>query len=191
MTPVDQITHKREWDALMHAAVHGDAKAYNTLLGSLSGVLRAVTRRGFARFGAEPNDVEDVVQETLLAIHLKRHTWKVGAPVAPWVMAIARNKLIDALRRRGHQSHVAIVANETVLDTLAAEPAETDLDRQDVVPLLDQLNPRQGDIVRSISIEGHAISEVARRWDMSEGAVRVTLHRGLKTMAAIYRRSGS
>ena len=85
---MDPMQRRPDWDALMHAAVGGDAKSYKVLLDTLPGVLRSVTRRGYARFGVEPNDVEDVVQEVLLAIHLKRHTWKVGAPVAPWIMAI-------------------------------------------------------------------------------------------------------
>ena len=68
-----------DWDVLMHAAVSGDAKSYKALLETLPGFLRVITRRGYARFGVEPNDVEDVVQEVLLAIHLKRHTWRVGA----------------------------------------------------------------------------------------------------------------
>ena len=180
-----------DWDVLMRAAVSGDAKSYKTLLEVLPGVLRSVTRRGYARFGVEPNDVEDVVQEVLLAIHLKRHTWRVGAPVAPWVMAIARHKLIDALRRRGRQVHIPL---ESVMDVLEAVAPETQPDRQtdlhDALRLLDQLRPRQREIVRSISIDGHSIRDVAHRLDMSEGAVRVVLHRALKTMAMIYRKSG-
>jgi RNA polymerase sigma-70 factor, ECF subfamily len=181
-----------DWDALMPAAVSGDTKSYEVLLGSLSGALRAVTRRGFARFGAEPNEIEDVVQETLLAIHLKRHTWRVGAPVTPWVMAIARHKLIDALRRRGRRVHIPL---ESVMDVLESEAPETQPDRQtdlhDALRLLDQLKPRQAEIVRSISIDGYSIRDVARRLDMSEAGVRVALHRALKTMAMIYRKRGS
>ena len=188
---MDPMQRRPDWDVLMHAAVSGDAKSYKTLLEVLPGVLRSVTRRGYARFGVEPNDVEDVVQEALLAIYLKRHTWKVGAPVAPWVMAIARHKLIDALRRRGRQVHIPL---ELVMDVLEAESPETQPDRQtdlhDALRLLDQLRPRQREIVRSISIDGHSIRDVARRLDMSEGAVRVTLHRALKTVAMIYRKSG-
>ena len=67
---VDPMQRRLDWDVLMHAAVSGDAKSYKTLLEALPGVLRSVTRRGYARFGVEPTDVEDVVQETLLAIHL-------------------------------------------------------------------------------------------------------------------------
>jgi RNA polymerase sigma-70 factor (ECF subfamily) len=177
-----------DWDVLMHAAISGDAQSYKALLEAVSGPLRTATRKGFMRFGVESNDVEDVVQETLLAIHLKRHTWKVGAPVAPWIMAIARHKLIDVLRRRGRHVQVPI---ETVMGALQAETSESQPDRrlnqQDVIRLLDHLKPRQQEIVRSISIDGDSIQDVARRLDMSEVAVRVALHRAIKAMAAIYR----
>jgi RNA polymerase sigma factor (sigma-70 family) len=188
---VDPMQRRPDWDALMRAAVGGDAKSYKTLLETLPGFLRSITRRGYARFGVEPNDVEDVVQEVLLAIHLKRHTWKIGAPVAPWIMAIARHKLIDALRRRGRHVHISI---ETMMDALEDKAPETQPDRQtdlhDALRLLDQLRPRQREIVRSISIDGHSIGDVAHRLDMSEGNVRVVLHRALKTLAMIYRKSG-
>jgi len=186
------MQRRPDWDVLMLAAVAGDAKSYKVLLETLPGVLRSITRRGYARYGVEPNDVEDVVQEALLAIHLKRHTWKVGSPVAPWIMAIARNKLIDALRRRGRHVHIPI---ETMVNALEAEAPETQPDQQtdlhDALRLLDQLKPRQREIVRSISLDGHSIRDVAHRLDMSEGAVRVTLHRALKTMAMLYRKNGS
>jgi RNA polymerase sigma-70 factor (ECF subfamily) len=185
------MQRRPDWDALMYAAVSGDAKSYKALLETLPGFLRSITRRGYARFGVEPNDVEDVVQEVLLAIHLKRHTWKVGAPVAPWIMAIARHKLIDVLRRRGRHVQVPI---ETVLRNLEAETSESRpdgrLDRQDVIRLLDHLKPRQREIVRSISIDGHSIRDVARHLDMSEVAVRVALHRAAASARRHQRHSG-
>src|ERR1700704_890434 len=112
----------------MRAAMAGDGDAYHRLLQSLSNSLRAATRRGFAQAGAAPNDVEDVIQETLLAIHLKRHTWDQSQPLGPWVRAIARHKLIDALRRRGRRIEVPI---EAMLDVLAAEEPRNDIDRRD------------------------------------------------------------
>jgi RNA polymerase sigma-70 factor, ECF subfamily len=169
----------------MRAAIDGDGTAYRRLLQSLAHSLRAATRRGFAQAGAALNDVEDVVQETLLAIHLKRHTWDASQPLGPWVRAIARHKLIDALRRRGRRIEVPI---ETVLDVLPAEEPRSDLDRQDAVRLVDGLRGRQQAIVRAISIEGQSIRAVAGRLGMNEGAVRVALHRGLKALAAMHRK---
>jgi RNA polymerase sigma-70 factor (ECF subfamily) len=171
---------------LMRAAIAGDGNAYHRLLQSLSNSLRAAVRRGFAQAGAAPNDVEDVIQETLLAIHLKRHTWDPSQPLGPWVRAIARHKLIDSLRRRGRRVEVPI---ETMLDFLAAEETQGDLDRADAARLVDGLKGRQQSIVRAISLEGQSIREVAQKMGMNEGAVRVALHRGLKSLATMYRKS--
>jgi RNA polymerase sigma-70 factor, ECF subfamily len=170
---------------LMRAAIAGDAAAYRLLLDQLSLSLRAATRRGFAQFGAAMNDVEDVVQETLLAIHLKRHTWDASQPLGPWVRAIARHKLIDALRRRGRRIEIPI---EAVIDFLPAQEARSDLDLQDAQRLIGELDGRQQTIVRSISVEGKSVRDVAANLGMNEGAVRVALHRGLKALAAMHRR---
>src|SRR4051812_23858482 len=87
----------------MRSAIAGDGAAYHRLLKAITPVLRAAARRGLARAGQPVDQSEDIVQDVLLAVHLKRHTWDSSAPFAPWLFAIARNKLIDALRRRGRR----------------------------------------------------------------------------------------
>ena len=87
-----------EWTGLMRSAIAGDSAAYHRLLKAVTPVLRAAARRGLARAGQPVDQSEDIVQDILLAVHLKRHTWDATAPFAPWLFAIARNKLIDALR---------------------------------------------------------------------------------------------
>lgn len=176
---------EEEWAALMRAAIGGDSAAYHTLLQSLSTVLRPAVRRGFTQAGAPLGDVEDVVQETLLALHLKRNTWDPSQPLGPWVRAIARHKLIDALRRRGRRIQIPI---DSVLETLAAEEDSSGVDRQDAERLVNGLSGRQRDVVRAVSIDGQSIREVAERMNMKEVAVRVTLHRGLKALGAQHRK---
>src|SRR3954467_10712649 len=105
----------------MEQALQGDARAYEELLVSLTAGLRALVR---SRARAVGLDAEDIVQEVLLALHLKRGTWNVGTPVAPWVAAIARNKLIDALRRRGQRIEVSV---ESIMDSLRSD-AQNDND---------------------------------------------------------------
>src|SRR3982750_4757948 len=92
----------------MRSAMAGDDAAYHRLLKAVTPVLRAAARRGLARAGQPPDQAEDIVQEILLAVHLKRHTWDSEAPFAPWLFAIGRNKLIDMLRRRGRRIFVNI-----------------------------------------------------------------------------------
>src|SRR6202451_2695429 len=92
----------------MRQAISGDNAAYHRLLKAVTPVLRAGARRGLARAGQPVDQSEDVVQDILLAVHLKRHTWDANAPFGPWLFAIARNKLIDALRRRGRRGFVKL-----------------------------------------------------------------------------------
>jgi RNA polymerase sigma-70 factor (ECF subfamily) len=172
---------------LMRAANRGDAEAYRRVLEALAPKLRALARRGFARYRLGPEEVEDIVQETLLALHLKRHTWDERQPLLPWVRAIAHNKLIDNLRRRGRQQEVPIDALLPAL-SLDAEPAASA--GLDAGRMLASLSGRQRDIVHAISIEGHSAAEVGRRLGMTEGAVRVALHRALKSLATAFRGGG-
>jgi RNA polymerase sigma-70 factor (ECF subfamily) len=95
-----------------------------------------------------------------------------------------RNKLIDSLRRRGRHMSVPI---DDVIDILEAEEQTDALDRLDVDHMLEQLKDPQRTIVRSISVEGTSVRETAARLKMTEGAVRVALHRALKALAALYR----
>jgi RNA polymerase sigma-70 factor (ECF subfamily) len=182
MTTEDQPLHRPEdLSNLMKAANRGDAAAYRRLLDGLVPVLRAFARRGFDRSGRGTGEVEDVVQETLLALHLKRHTWDERLPLEPWVRAIAHHKLVDALRRRGFADHVPI-DDCVALSELAVGP--TQLHASDCADLLAGLPQRQRSIVQAMAIEGCSAREVGERLGMAEGAVRVALHRALKAMAA-------
>lgn len=162
----------------------GDTQAYHRFLSAVTPHLRAMARRRCDQFGAPASEAEDVVQEVLLAVHLKRGTWDPARPIGPWLSTIVRNKLIDSLRRRGRHIDVPI---DDVMATLEAEEQAGNLDRLDAEHMLERLRDPQRDIVRSISMEGADIRETAERLKMSEGAVRVALHRALKTLAALYR----
>src|SRR5881409_388959 len=154
----------------MRSAVAGDGGAYHRLLSAITPVLRAMARRGLARAGQPVDQSEDIVQEILLAVHLKRHTWDVEAPFAPWLFAIARNKLIDALRRRGRRVFVDI---EDFSEILPSAPAEETVPAREVAAHLDSLPARQRDVLQSIAVESASIKATAQKLSMSEGAVRV------------------
>lgn len=168
----------------MRAANRGDASAYRDLLLQLAPVLRGAARKGFARYGFGSEDVEDVVQETLLALHLKRHTWDERQRLLPWVHAIAQNKLVDSLRRRGKRMHVPIT---DFRDTLAEIDPPDHTAGIDAKHMISTLNGRQRDIVLAIAIEGASARQVAERLGMTEGAVRVALHRALQSLAKAFR----
>ncbi|SHJ65886.1 RNA polymerase sigma-70 factor, ECF subfamily [Bradyrhizobium lablabi] len=170
-----------EWTGLMRSAISGDSVAYHRLLKAVTPVLRAAARRGLARAGQPLDQSEDIVQDILLAVHLKRHTWDANAPFAPWLFAIARNKLIDALRRRGRRVFVNI---DDFAETIPSEPAAQSVPAGEVAAQLEQLPARQRDVLRSIAVESASIKDTAARFSMSEGAVRVALHRGLASLTA-------
>ncbi len=171
--------YEGQWAQWMRAANAGDSRAYRLLLEALAPFLRSLARQGFAKAGLSSGDVEDVVQETLLAIHLKRQTWDADQLFTPWVRAIARNKLTDDLRRRGNRTELPI---DDFADVLPAEPAAEELSPREADRLLSVLGGRQRDIVRAICVEGASIQEAAARFSISEGATRVALHRGLSAL---------
>ena len=170
-----------EWTGLMRSAISGDSAAYHRLLKAVTPVLRATARRGLARAGQPVEQSEDIVQDILLAVHLKRHTWDTNAPFAPWLFAIARNKLIDALRRRGRRIFVNIDDfSETLADAVPEETASP----TEVAAQLKTLPARQRDVLQSIAVESASIRDTAKKFAMSEGAVRVALHRALASLTA-------
>jgi RNA polymerase sigma-70 factor (ECF subfamily) len=170
-----------EWTGLMRSANAGDEIAYRRLLKAVAPVLRATARRGLVRAGQSADQAEDIVQDILLAVHLKRHTWDENAPFAPWLFAIARNKLIDALRRRGRRIFVNI---DDFAEVLPGEAAEDTIAASEVTALLNTLPDGQRDVLQSISVDGLSIKEAALKLAMSEGAVRVALHRGLSNLSS-------
>lgn len=170
---------EEELARLLRRAVGGDERAYREFLARAAALVRGLARRK-VEGGVDP---EDIVQETLLAVHMKRHTWRHDAPVLPWLFAIARYKLVDAFRRRGRQFDIGVED----IGEIPAEPESETVSDWEVGRILDTLSPGQRSVVAAISIDGRSISETARIFGMTETAVRVALHRGL---AAIARRFG-
>lgn len=172
-----------QWAEWMRAGIRGDTQAYHRFLGDVTPYLRSASRRGCERYGVPAGEAEDVVQEVLLALHLKRGSWDMTRPLGPWLSVILRHKLIDAFRRRGRMAGTSI---DDLADLIAAPEDSEAHDRRDAERLIGRLKDSQQDIVRSISLEGKDVRETAQRLNMTEGAVRVTLHRALKTLARLY-----
>lgn len=169
----------------MRLARQGDDEAYRRLLGRVAVWVRGIVRRGLVSAGRGPAESEDIVQETLLAMHLKRESWDERRPIEPWLRAIVRHKLMDHLRRRGFHDHVDIDDWSNSLDVAVDVEAPAAVDSR---LLLESLPERQRVIVQQISIEGRSAADVGVHLGMSENAVRVALHRALKALAVFYRR---
>ncbi len=166
--------------ALWLRGLDGDEGAYRACLGALSAHLRAYFRH---RLTHAPDEAEDLVQETLLAMHNHRHTYDAGQPLTAWLHAIAKYKLIDLLRRRGrHESRNDALddAQELVAST-DEEPADA---RRDLAKLLTTLPDRQRLPIVHVKLEGRSVAETARLTGLSESAVKIGVHRGLKALAA-------
>jgi RNA polymerase sigma-70 factor (ECF subfamily) len=171
-----------ELATLLRAGIGGDDKAYADFLGRMVPIVRGFVRRKTGGGGIDP---EDVVQETMLAIHLKRHTWRDDAPVMPWVYAIARHKTVDAFRRRGRRVEIDIDEFAEIIPA----PAPETVSEREIGKALDALAPGQRSVVSSISVEGRSIGETAAALGMNETAVRVALHRGLTAIAKRFGRN--
>jgi len=172
-----------ELRGLMLAGFDGDAAAHKALLTRLSGNLRAYFKTHLARIGKGPADAEDLVQETLIALHTRRHTYDRSQPLTPWVYAIARYRLVDFLRRtRASARDVAIGEADHVLanDDPAAVESGLDLER-----LMAQLTPKARQAIRFVKLDGLSVSEAAARSGMSESAVKVSVHRGLRALSRL------
>jgi RNA polymerase sigma-70 factor (ECF subfamily) len=161
------------------AGLDGDARAYHAFLKELGAHLRAFLRR---RLAGLPGEVEDLVQEILLAVHNQRHTYDASAPLTAWVHAIARYKLIDLLRRRGGREALHDEFDDEV-QVIAASDSEAGEAQRDLGKLLELLPERQRLPIVHVKIEGLSVQETAQLTGMSESAVKVGIHRGLKALA--------
>ena len=168
-----------ELKALMVRSLGGDSAAYAVLLRRLGDHLRAYYQRRLGRAA----DAEDLLQETLIAMHTRRSTYDVTRPFTAWVHAIARYKIIDLLRRRSRNEMLndPLDDEDQLFVAVDGDAAEA---RYDLKKLLDELPDRQRLPIVYVKIEGASVADAAKRTGMSESAVKVGIHRGLKALAA-------
>lgn len=169
-----------DWSALMRAGIAGDQRAYALLLTRMAPVLRGIVRARAS--GMDPAWCEDVVQDTLLAVHLKRGTWDSAQPLRPWVYAIARHKIVDAFRRRGRAVHLPV---EDFVEALAAEDGPDPFEAADAGRLIDRLPGRDAALLRCLALEARGYEDCGARLGMTPGGLRVALHRALQRLARL------
>lgn len=156
----------------MARAQAGDRAAYNQLLKAMVPAIRALVCNKIRDEGL----VEDVIQETLLAIHRVRHTYDPQRPILPWVAAIASARAIDALRHRGRLQEVQ---DEEELQRQPAASAESSADTDILSGYLDNLPQRQREIVESVHLREQSLAQAAAETNQSLSAVKSLLHRAM------------
>jgi RNA polymerase sigma-70 factor, ECF subfamily len=161
------------------SAQDGDEVAYREALQLIARRLRGFFGR---RLAALPDEVEDLVQETLLVLHLQRGTYDPQLPVGAWVHAIARHKLVDLFRRRGRREslHEPLDDLDEAQHPLVSEEQPA---RRDLGVLLQELPAAQQQAIVLTKIEGLSMQEASARTGISVSALKVQVHRGLKRLA--------
>lgn len=171
---------EKEWAEWMRAANRGCKPSYSRLLTALASALPRIVAPNVARLGLPKSDIEDVVQEVLLAIHAKRQTWDESRPFIPWLRAIVRHKVLDLARERYKQSEAAVASALTLPET--TEEFEEPRSIETVQRHVDELPNQQRRVVRALVLDGASIQETADKLNLSRNAVYVTLHRAMKKL---------
>lgn len=173
--------------ALMCAGLDGDAEAHRRLLLDLSGRLRGYFRSRLRQFNRGPVDAEDLVQDVLFAVHTRRDTYDRAQPFTPWLYGIARYKFLDYLRQT--KACVADVPVDGAEQLIAQNDVNGVESAYDLESLLATLQPKARRAIRYMKLQGLSVRETATRTGMSESAVKVSTHRGLKALSALVRRA--
>ncbi len=174
-------TQETELHAAWVQSLQGDQASYQRALVLMSGHVRRFLRK---RMPSQSSDIEDLVQETLMAIHQKRHTYQSDQPLTAWMYAIARYKWVDHLRAHGRREGLHDDIDDWA-ETLAVDSEEGARDaHKDLGIMLADLPVRQREAIEHTRLLGLSIIETAEQTGQSEAAVKVNIHRGLKTLMA-------
>lgn len=169
-----------DWAILMARAQVGERDAYRRLLDEVTPYLRSVA----ARAHRDPRDIEDTVQDVLLTLHAVRHTYDPARPFGPWLVAIARRRIVDRLRRQGRtRLHEAPLEPEH--ETLAVTEAnytEGSLDALAVRDAVEHLPPAQREAIKLMKLQEMSLRQAAEVSGMSIAALKVATHRGLSKL---------
>jgi RNA polymerase sigma factor (sigma-70 family) len=170
------------WSALMARAQDGDGEAYRRLLEEITPYLRALA----ARHRPLSGEVEDAVQDILLTVHAIRHTYDPSRPFGPWLVAIARRRIIDRLRRRERRAaEVAFGPEHETIAAIGPNLYALLAGRRGLREAIDRLPPGQRRAVLLLKLYGLSLKEAASESGMSVAALKVASHRGLKALRAM------
>jgi RNA polymerase sigma-70 factor (ECF subfamily) len=167
--------------ALLLRGLEGDETTYRQFLTLLGAHLRSFLRRRL-----QTQDVEDLLQETLLAVHNARHTYRADQPLTVWVQAIARYKLMDHFRAHARRDALNDPLDDEAM-LLADEDHQAEQAKRDLTRLMEQLPDKQRLPIHYVKLQGLSVNETATLTGLSVSAVKVGVHRGLKALATLIR----
>lgn len=185
------LTEER-WSAAMRAERAGDAASYEWLLRDISRALRPTIRHGVQQASLPPAEVEDILQEVLIGLHTMRRRWDDTRPFLPWLHAILRYKLTDAVRRRGRERRTRVDLSAEAWDAIVDEatPQDSAMTGDTLIHALDALPAGQRHVVEAVVIDGASVRDTAAVLHISEGAIRMTMHRAFKKLASLAEGAG-
>ena len=171
---------KRDWSQLMARAQDGDRAAYRLLLEDLTPYLRSIAGRCFK----QPSDIEDVVQDVMLTVHMVRHAYDPNRPFGPWLLAIANRRMIDRLRRQARQK-AREIALSIEHETFSAAPANHNEANFDAIVLgeaIERLPPEQRQAIKMLKLNEMSLKEAAMTSGRSIAGLKVATHRAMKSL---------
>jgi RNA polymerase sigma-70 factor (ECF subfamily) len=182
MTSTEEV-----WSTAMRAERGGDAASYEWLLGDIGTRLRPAVRGRVRQLGLSQDEVEDILQEVLIGLHTMRRRWDESRPFLPWLHAILRYKLTDAVRRRARERRVRVDLSVEEWGAIVDETAKSEgaLTGAALEQALSALPAGQRHVIEAVTIDGTSVRETAAELRVSEGAIRMTMHRALKRLAAL------
>jgi RNA polymerase sigma factor (sigma-70 family) len=180
------IADASDWSHLMGRAQQGDRDAYHRLLTEVTPYLRALARRN----GVMSAEVEDVVQDTLLTVHTIRHTYDPRRPIGPWLVTIARRRIVDRLRRRQRRAAVeaAFERSHETFATVEANLYAPSVDTGGLRQAIERLPAGQRQAVILLKLREMSLKEAARESGMTATSLKVAAHRGLKALRKLLSR---
>src|SRR6266704_2349983 len=171
----------------MARAQEGDGEAYRPLLTDIASYLHALVRRHHR----DPGDVEDTVQDVLLTVHTIRHTYDPHRPFGPWLVAIAKRRIVDRLRRQGRAKarEVLLEFEDETFCAPETNLGEADWNKRVLSDAIERLPPGQREAVRLLKLQEMSLQQAAAASGMSVAALKVAMHRALKNLRKILTQS--
>lgn len=180
-SPAPQLTQDQLLALLHGRGLQGDEAAYRQFLDVLVAMVQRYLRRRVSRQSLE---VDDLVQEVVIAVHERRHTFSGTVPISAWIYAIARYKFIDWLR--SNASHASVFQPLEQHDAPGADPITAWQNANDVRALLLVLPEKQRQAIECVKLQGLSVVEASAATGMSHAAVKINVHRGIKAMSRLW-----